>query len=306
VSANTTLPNIEAVKNYLLQLQANICNALTEEDGGKTFAVDEWQRELGGGGKSCVLAEGDVFESAGINFSHVFGGKLPASATAHRPELAGRSFQAMGVSLVIHPKNPYIPTSHANVRFFIAEKEGEEPVWWFGGGFDLTPYYGFEEDVKYWHQVSKKACDPFGEDIYPKYKKWCDEYFYLKHRDEPRGVGGLFFDDLNEWGFEKSFAFMQSVGDHYIKAYRPIVQKRKAMEFGERERDFQLYRRGRYVEFNLVYDRGTLFGLQSGGRTESILMSMPPNVRWRYNWQPEAGSAEAELYEKYLKPQDWV
>ena len=306
MSANTTLPNIEAVKNYLLQLQANICNALTEEDGGKTFAVDEWQRELGGGGKSCVLAEGDVFESAGINFSHVFGGKLPASATAHRPELAGRSFQAMGVSLVIHPKNPYIPTSHANVRFFIAEKEGEEPVWWFGGGFDLTPYYGFEEDVKYWHQVSKKACDPFGEDIYPKYKKWCDEYFYLKHRDEPRGVGGLFFDDLNEWGFEKSFAFMQSVGDHYIKAYRPIVQKRKAMEFGERERDFQLYRRGRYVEFNLVYDRGTLFGLQSGGRTESILMSMPPNVRWRYNWQPEAGSAEAELYEKYLKPQDWV
>jgi len=306
VSANTTPPDIEVVKTYLLQLQTNICNALTEEDGGKTFAVDEWQRELGGGGKSCVLAEGDVFESAGINFSHVFGGKLPASATAHRPELAGRSFQAMGVSLVIHPKNPYIPTSHANVRFFIAEKEGEEPVWWFGGGFDLTPYYGFEEDVKHWHQISKEACDPFGEDIYPKYKKWCDEYFYLKHRDEPRGVGGLFFDDLNEWGFEKSFAFMQSVGDHYIKAYRPIVQKRKAMEYGERERDFQLYRRGRYVEFNLVYDRGTLFGLQSGGRTESILMSMPPNVRWRYNWQPEAGSAEAQLYEKYLKPQDWV
>jgi len=305
VSANTP-PDIEVVKSYLLQLQTNICNALTEEDGGKTFAVDEWQRELGGGGKSCVLAEGDVFESAGINFSHVFGGKLPASATAHRPELAGRSFQAMGVSLVIHPKNPYIPTSHANVRFFIAEKEGEEPVWWFGGGFDLTPYYAFEEDVKHWHQISKEACDPFGEDIYPKYKKWCDEYFYLKHRDEPRGVGGLFFDDLNEWGFEKSFAFMQSVGDHYIKAYRPIVQKRKAMEYGERERDFQLYRRGRYVEFNLVYDRGTLFGLQSGGRTESILMSMPPNVRWRYNWQPEAGSAEAELYEKYLKPQDWV
>jgi len=305
VSANTP-PDIEVVKNYLLQLQTNICNALTEEDGGKTFAVDEWQRELGGGGKSCVLAEGDVFESAGINFSHVFGGKLPASATAHRPELAGRSFQAMGVSLVIHPKNPYIPTSHANVRFFIAEKEGEDPVWWFGGGFDLTPYYAFEEDVKHWHQISKEACDPFGEDIYPKYKKWCDEYFYLKHRDEPRGVGGLFFDDLNGWGFEKSFAFMQSVGDHYIKAYRPIVQKRKAMEYGERERDFQLYRRGRYVEFNLVYDRGTLFGLQSGGRTESILMSMPPNVRWRYNWQPEAGSAEAELYEKYLKPQDWV
>jgi len=301
-----SLPDIEVVKTYLLQLQQNICDALTKEDGGKTFEVDEWQRELGGGGKSCVLADGDVFESAGINFSHVFGGKLPASATAHRPELAGRSFQALGVSLVIHPKNPYIPTSHANVRFFIAEKDGEDPVWWFGGGFDLTPYYGFDEDAKHWHQVSKDACEPFGKDVFPKYKKWCDDYFYLKHRDEPRGIGGLFFDDLNEWGFEKSFAFMKSVGDHYIKAYQPIVQKRKAMEYGERERDFQLYRRGRYVEFNLVYDRGTLFGLQSGGRTESILMSMPPNVRWRYNWQPEAGSAEAELYEKYLKPQDWV
>ncbi|RDH86098.1 MAG: oxygen-dependent coproporphyrinogen oxidase [endosymbiont of Galathealinum brachiosum] len=306
MSATNTPPDIEAVKTYLLQLQKNICTALAEEDGGKSFEVDEWQREQGGGGKSCVMADGDVFESAGINFSHVFGGKLPASATAHRPELAGRSFQAMGVSLVIHPKNPYIPTSHANVRFFVAEKEGENPVWWFGGGFDLTPYYGNEEDVKHWHQTSKDACDSFGEEVFPKYKKWCDEYFYLKHRDEPRGVGGLFFDDLNEWGFEKSFAFMQSVGDSYIKAYRPIVQKRKDMEYGERERDFQLYRRGRYVEFNLVYDRGTLFGLQSGGRTESILMSMPPNVRWRYNWQPEAGSAEAELYEKYLKSQDWI
>jgi len=306
VSTTSSNPDIEAVKSYLLQLQKNICDALSEEDGGKAFAEDSWQREQGGGGKSCVLADGDVFESAGINFSHVFGGKLPGSATAHRPELAGRSFQAMGVSLVIHPKNPYIPTSHANVRFFVAEKEGEDPVWWFGGGFDLTPYYGNEEDAKHWHQVSKAACDPFGDDVYPKYKKWCDEYFYLKHRDEPRGIGGLFFDDLNEWGFEKSFAFMQSVGDHYIKAYRPIVQKRKAMEYGERERDFQLYRRGRYVEFNLVYDRGTLFGLQSGGRTESILMSMPPNVRWRYNWQPEPASAEAELYEKYLKPQDWI
>jgi len=306
VSESNSLPDIEVVKTYLLQLQENICNALAEEDGGKSFAIDEWQREQGGGGKSCVMADGDVFESAGINFSHVFGGKLPGSATAHRPELAGRSFQAMGVSLVIHPKNPYIPTSHANVRFFIAEKDGEDPVWWFGGGFDLTPYYANEEDVKHWHQTSKDACTPFGEDVFPKYKKWCDEYFYLKHRDEPRGVGGLFFDDLNEWGFEKSFAFMQSVGDSFVKAYRPIVQKRKNIEYGERERDFQLYRRGRYVEFNLVYDRGTLFGLQSGGRTESILMSMPPNVRWRYNWQPEAGSAEAELYEKYLKPQDWV
>ena len=306
MSEASTVPDIEAVKSYLLQLQQNICNALAEEDGAKTFEVDEWQREQGGGGKSCVMADGAVFESAGINFSHVFGDSLPGSATAHRPELAGRSFQAMGVSLVIHPHNPYVPTSHANVRFFVAEKEGEDPVWWFGGGFDLTPYYGNEDDVKHWHQTAKDACLPFGDDVYPKYKKWCDEYFYLKHRDEPRGVGGLFFDDLNEWGFEKSFAFMQSVAESYIKAYRPIVTKRKSIEFGERERDFQLYRRGRYVEFNLVYDRGTLFGLQSGGRTESILMSMPPNVRWRYNWQPEAGSAEAELYEKYLKHQDWV
>jgi len=306
VSVDNSPPNFDAVKAYLLQLQKNICDALSKEDGGKTFKVDEWQREQGGGGKSCVLANGNVFESAGINFSHVFGGELPGSATAHRPELAGRSFQAMGVSLVIHPHNPYVPTSHANVRFFMAEKEGEDPVWWFGGGFDLTPYYGFDEDAKHWHQTAKNACDPFGEDVFPKYKKWCDEYFYLKHRDEPRGIGGLFFDDLNEWGFEKSFAFMQSVGDSYIKAYLPIVQKRKAIEYGERERDFQLYRRGRYVEFNLVYDRGTLFGLQSGGRTESILMSMPPNVRWRYDWQPEPASAEAELYEKYLKPQDWV
>jgi len=306
VSAASTIPDIEAVKTYLLQLQQNICNALAEEDGAKAFEVDEWQREQGGGGKSCVMADGAVFESAGINFSHVYGDSLPGSATAHRPELAGRSFQAMGVSLVIHPHNPYVPTSHANVRFFVAEKEGEEPVWWFGGGFDLTPYYTHDEDVKHWHQTAKDACVPFGEAVYPKYKKWCDEYFYLKHRDEPRGVGGLFFDDLNEWGFEKSFAFMQSVAESYVKAYRPIVAKRKSTEFGERERDFQLYRRGRYVEFNLVYDRGTLFGLQSGGRTESILMSMPPNVRWRYNWQPEAGSAEAELYEKYLKPQDWL
>ena len=302
----STTPDIEAVKTYLLQLQQNICIALAEEDGGKEFAVDEWQREQGGGGKSCVMADGAVFESAGINFSHVYGDSLPGSATAHRPELAGRSFQAMGVSLVIHPHNPYVPTSHANVRFFVAEKEGEEPVWWFGGGFDLTPYYGNDEDVKHWHQTAKDACVPFGEEVYPKYKKWCDEYFYLKHRDESRGVGGLFFDDLNEWGFEKSFAFMRSVAESYINAYRPIVAKRKSIELGERERDFQLYRRGRYVEFNLVYDRGTLFGLQSGGRTESILMSMPPNVRWRYNWQPEAGSAEAELYVKYLNPKDWL
>ena len=298
--------DIEAVKSYLLGLQDSICHVLEKEDGKQMFAEDSWQREAGGGGRSRVMAGGAVFESAGINFSHVFGPGLPASATAHRPELAGRSFQAMGVSLVIHPNNPYVPTSHANVRFFIAEKTGEKPVWWFGGGFDLTPYYAEEEDVIHWHETAKRACEPFGEDVYPRYKKWCDEYFFLKHRNEPRGVGGLFFDDLNEWGFEQSFAFMQSVGDHYIQAYQPIVAKRKKREYGERERDFQLYRRGRYVEFNLVYDRGTLFGLQTGGRTESILMSMPPLVKWRYNWQPEKGSTEAELYEKYLKPHEWV
>ncbi|MDZ7803283.1 oxygen-dependent coproporphyrinogen oxidase [Thiohalophilus sp.] len=298
--------NPEAVKAYLLNLQDEICNALTEEDGGDGFIEDSWEREEGGGGRSRVLEEGKVFEKAGINFSHVYGPGLPASATAHRPELAGRSFQAMGVSLVIHPRNPYVPTSHANVRFFIAEKEGADPVWWFGGGFDLTPYYPFREDVIHWHTVSKQACDPFGDEVYARYKKWCDDYFYLKHRDETRGVGGLFFDDLNEWGFDKSFAFMQSVGDHYIPAYRPIVAKRKDHEYGERERNFQLYRRGRYVEFNLVYDRGTLFGLQTGGRTESILMSLPPLTQWRYNWSPEPGTPEAELYEQYLQPREWL
>lgn len=300
-------PNVNAVKAYLLGMQQDICRQLEEEDGGARFIDDAWEREQGGGGgRTRVLTDGAVFEQAGVNFSHVFGGKLPASATAHRPELVGRNFQAMGVSLVIHPRNPYIPTSHANVRFFIAEKEGEEPIWWFGGGFDLTPYYAFEDDVVHWHRVSRDACLPFGNDVYPRYKQWCDEYFFLKHRNEPRGVGGLFFDDLNEWGFEKSFAFMQSVGDHYIKAYRPIVARRKANEYGSRERDFQLYRRGRYVEFNLVYDRGTLFGLQTGGRTESILMSLPPLVTWRYNWKPEPGSAEAALYDEFLKPKDWL
>jgi len=298
--------DINIVREYLLGLQDSICTALAEEDGGKDFTEDSWQREEGGGGRSRVMEDGRVFEKAGINFSHVFGAGLPASATAHRPELAGRSFQAMGVSLVIHPHNPYVPTSHANVRFFMAEKDGAEPVWWFGGGFDLTPYYGSEEDVIHWHKTAKQACDPFGDDVYSRYKKWCDEYFYLKHRNEPRGVGGLFFDDLNEWGFEKTFAFMQSIGDHYIPAYRPIVQRRKELAYGERERDFQLYRRGRYVEFNLVYDRGTLFGLQTGGRTESILMSLPPLVKWRYDWQPDTGSAEAELYEKYLLQNDWI
>lgn len=298
-------PDINQVKSYLLDLQNSICRNLESIDGNK-FQEDSWDRDAGGGGKSRVLAGGKVFEQAGINFSHVFGDNLPPSATAHRPELSGRNFQAMGVSLVIHPNNPYVPTSHANVRFFIAEKEGHEPVWWFGGGFDLTPYYGFDEDCKHWHTTAKVACEPFGPEVYGRYSKWCDEYFYLKHRNEPRGVGGLFFDDLNEPGFESSFSLMQSVGEHFAKAYCPIVEKRKDTPFGERERDFQLYRRGRYVEFNLVFDRGTLFGLQSGGRTESILMSMPPNVRWRYNWQPEAGTPEAELYERYLKPRDWT
>jgi len=301
-----TTPDIEVVKKYLLDLQDKICKALETEDGAATFVEDKWDRPAGGGGRTRLLTDGAIIEQGGVNYSHVYGDKMPGSATAHRPELAGRNFQAVGVSLVIHPKNPYIPTSHANVRFFIAEKEGEEPIWWFGGGFDLTPYYGFEEDAKQWHQTAKAACDPFGDDVYDNYKKWCDEYFYLKHRDEPRGVGGLFFDDLNEGSFDQCFAFMKSIGDNYITAYLPIIQKRKDTAYGERERDFQLYRRGRYVEFNLVFDRGTLFGLQSGGRTESILMSLPPLVKWRYNWQPEPGSAEAKLYEVFLKPQDWI
>ncbi len=299
-------PDIVAVKEYLLDLQRRICDELTEEDGGTTFIADSWQRAEGGGGTSRVLENGSAFEKAGVNFSHVYGQGLPVSATAHRPELAGRRFQALGVSLVIHPHNPYAPTSHANVRFFIAEKEGAPPVWWFGGGFDLTPYYGREADCEHWHRTAREACEPFGRDVYPRFKKWCDDYFFLKHRNEPRGIGGLFFDDLNEWGFERSFAFMRSVGDAYIKAYRPIVARRKNTPFGEVERDFQLYRRGRYVEFNLVYDRGTLFGLQTGGRTESILMSLPPLVKWRYDWRPTAGTAEAELYEKYLQPRDWL
>ncbi|MFY0641939.1 MAG: oxygen-dependent coproporphyrinogen oxidase [Bermanella sp.] len=301
-----TTMNIEAVKQYLLALQDDICQQLAEEDGGATFTEENWEREQGGGGRTRVMANGTVIEKGGVNFSHVFGDQLPASATANRPELAGRSFQAMGVSLVIHPHNPYVPTSHANVRFFVAEKEGEEPVWWFGGGFDLTPYYGNEDDVRFWHQTAKDACDPFGDGVYEKYKNWCDDYFHLKHRDEPRGVGGLFFDDLNQGGFDQSFAFMQSVGDHFVKAYRPIMAKRKDTQFGERERKFQCYRRGRYVEFNLVFDRGTIFGLQTGGRTESILMSLPPIVHWDYNWQPEAGSEEAKLYTDFLVKRDWL
>jgi coproporphyrinogen III oxidase len=297
---------VNQVKDYLLGLQDRICHGLEEEDGEARFREDKWERESGGGGRSRVLAEGAVFEQAGVNFSHVFGAGLPPSASAHRPELAGRSFQALGVSLVIHPRNPYVPTSHCNVRFFIATKPGAPPVWWFGGGFDLTPYYGFEEDARHWHATAHAACAPFGADHYARFKKWCDEYFFIKHRNEPRGVGGLFFDDLNEGGFERVFAFTRSVGDHFLPAYRPIVAKRKHVSYGERERDFQLYRRGRYVEFNLVYDRGTLFGLQSGGRTESILMSLPPLVRWRYDWRPEPGSPEARLYEFFLQPRDWL
>jgi coproporphyrinogen III oxidase len=298
--------HLAAVQQFLQQLQDSICQALQQADGAAAFVEDAWQRPEGGGGKSRVLTNGAVFEQAGVNYSHVFGANMPASATAHRPELAGRSFNACGVSLVIHPNNPYLPTTHANVRFFIAEKEGEPPVWWFGGGFDLTPYYPFEEDVVHWHQTAKAAVDPFGQHYYPEYKKWCDDYFYLKHRNETRGVGGLFFDDLNAPGFEQSFALMQAVGKAFIPAYLPIVEKRKTTPYGDKERQFQLYRRGRYVEFNLVYDRGTLFGLQSGGRTESILMSMPPLVRWQYGYQPEPGSREALLYERYLKPQDWL
>lgn len=302
--------SIERVKNYLLGLQESICHGLEKEDGEGRFEEDLWQREAGGGGRTRVLAQGGVFEQAGVNFSHVFGKRLPPSATAARPELEGRDFQAMGISLVIHPRNPYVPTSHANVRFFIANKPGsdedtDDSIWWFGGGYDLTPYYPFMDDVIQWHKTAREACEPYGNDVYPRYKKWCDDYFYLKHRQETRGVGGLFFDDLNEWGFERCFSFMQTIGDSYLPAYLPIVQRRKHTPFGDRERAFQLYRRGRYVEFNLVYDRGTLFGLQSGGRTESILMSLPPMVSWRYNYQPEPGSAEGELY-RYLKPGDWL
>ncbi len=298
---------IDQIKKYLLSLQADICTQLEQVDGQATFIKDEWRKPNGAGnGLTRVLTKGSAFEQAGVNFSIVHGDNMPASATALRPELAGRSFTALGVSLVIHPNNPYAPTSHANVRFFVAEKDGEDPIWWFGGGFDLTPYYGFDEDAVFWHQTAKTACDPFGEEVYQKYKKWCDDYFYMKHRDEQRGIGGLFFDDLNEGGFDQCFAFVRSVGDSYIKAYRPIIEKRKDTPFTDHERQFQLYRRGRYVEFNLVYDRGTLFGLQTGGRTESILMSLPPLVRWEYQYEPEPNSPEAQLYEKFLKPQDWI
>lgn len=297
--------DLDAVRTYLLQLQDSICAALEREDGSGHFQEDPWTRPEGGGGRSRVMSAGAVFEKAGVGFSHVTGTSLPASATATRPELAGKSFQALGVSLVLHPLNPYVPTVHLNVRFFIAG-EGADAVWWFGGGFDLTPYYGFTADCIHWHRTARAACEPFGADLHPRFKKWCDDYFFLKHRQEARGIGGLFFDDFNALGFTRSFALMRSIGDAFLPAYLPIVQQRKATPYGQRERDFQLYRRGRYVEFNLVWDRGTHFGLQSGGRTESILMSLPPLVAWHYNWQPTLGTPEAQLMADFLKPRNWA
>jgi coproporphyrinogen III oxidase len=295
----------KAVKEFLLSLQQQTVAALSELDG-KSFQRDAWDRPEGGSGISCLIEEGELFERGGVNFSHVFGSQLPPSATVSRPHLAGRAFEVMGVSLVMHPLNPFVPTVHMNVRFFVARREGEEPVWWFGGGMDLTPYYGFEEDARQFHRTCRDALVPFGPELHPRFKKWCDEYFYLKHRAEPRGVGGIFFDDFNELPFAQSFALTRSVGESLLLAYRPIIERRRATVFGERQRDFQAYRRGRYVEFNLVYDRGTLFGLQSGGRTESILMSLPPIAKWRYDWRPEAGSAEETLYKEFLTGRDWV
>lgn len=297
---------IQPVKDYLLNLQNKICRFIEEEDGKATFKEDKWEHQEGGGGATRVIAAGNVIEKGGVNFSHVYGKQLPHAATSRHPDHSNSSFQALGVSVVIHPGNPYVPTSHFNVRCIVVETQGKEPIWWFGGGFDMTPYYGFSDDCVHWHHMAKAACDPFGMDVYPKFKKWADDYFYLKHRQEPRGIGGIFFDDLNEWGFDRCFAFMQSVGDHYIKAYQPIIARRKQHPFSQSERDFQLYRRGRYVEFNLLYDRGTLFGLQSGGRTESILMSLPSLVAWHYNFQPERNTPEARLIEDYLKPREWV
>ena len=303
----STSLNAEAVLTYLQSLQTKIIEALELVDG-KTFLHDSWQRPEGGGGNSCMLEGGNVFERAGVGFSHVLGNKLPPAATIAHPEAAGRAWEAMGVSLVLHPRNPYVPTVHMNIRFFVAKAttEAETDIWWFGGGMDLTPYYGFKEDCEHFHRTNKTALDSFNPDYYPKFKKHCDEYFYLKHRKEPRGIGGIFFDDFNELGFEQSFALQRSVGDNFLQAYLPILQRRKGTPYTEKERDFQAYRRGRYVEFNLVHDRGTLFGLQSNGRTESILMSMPPIVKWRYDWKPENGSAEAKLYTDFLIDRDWL
>jgi coproporphyrinogen III oxidase len=292
--------NAQTVRDYFSRLQQQIVVALEALDGGK-FRSDPWQRPEGGGGVTCILEQGALFERAGVGFSHVTGAQLPASASAARPQLAGRSFEAMGVSLVLHPRNPYCPTVHMNVRFIAAG-----PVWWFGGGMDLTPYYGFAEDARHFHATCRSALEPFGADHHPKYKKWCDEYFFLKHRGEPRGIGGIFFDDLSEPDFDTCFALVRSVGDHFLAAYQPILERRRSLPYGERERAFQAYRRGRYVEFNLVYDRGTLFGLQSGGRTESILMSLPPVSAWRYDWKPQPGTPEETLYTEYLKPRDWA
>jgi len=297
--------DVSRVRKFLIELQTLIVERMQQIDG-KPFMRDTWQRPEGGGGISCVMEEGNVLERGGVNFSHVFGDKLPPSASASRAELAGRGFEAMGVSLVLHPRNPYAPTVHMNVRFFVAQKAGTEPVWWFGGGMDLTPYYGYAEDAVHFHQMCRNALTPFGADYHPRFKQWCDEYFYLKHRQEPRGVGGIFFDDLSAGGFEHCFNLVESVGDHFLPAYAPILEKRMDTPYGERERDFQAYRRGRYVEFNLVYDRGTIFGLQSGGRTESILMSLPPVVKWRYDWHPEPGSPEAQLYTDFLIGKDWL
>ena len=298
--------DINAIKDYLLTLQSKICTDFALADGQVDFQTDHWQHHTGGGGITRTISGGRVFEKGGVNFSHVAGDSLPPAATKLRPQLVACQFQALGVSIVMHPINPYVPTSHANIRFFVAEKPGMSPLWWFGGGFDLTPYYGFIDDCKHWHRQAKQACDPFGTEVYPHYKQWCDDYFYLKHRDEARGIGGLFFDDLNQWDFSTCFAFMRSVGDHYSLAYLPIVERRKDHVYTERERQFQYYRRGRYVEFNLIYDRGTLFGLQSGGRVESILMSLPPQVNWQYNWQAQANSSEAQLCHDFLRAKDWL
>lgn len=297
--------DVNSVKTWLQALQKSIVGGLERLDGS-SFIEDGWERPQGGGGLSCVLENGKVFERAGVNFSHVLGSTLPPSASAHRPELAGRRYEAMGVSLVLHPRNPYVPTVHMNVRCFVAMADGEEPVWWFGGGMDLTPYYGFEEDAIHFHQTCKQALEPFDPEYYPQFKAWCDRYFFLKHRNEARGIGGIFFDDFNDRNFDFSFDLVKSVGENFLAAYVPIVERRREIEFGERERDFQAYRRGRYVEFNLVFDRGTLFGLQSGGRTESILVSMPPNVIWRYDWHPQPDSPEAQLYQRFLPHRDWV
>ncbi len=303
---DTSVVDAQAVRTFLTNFHDTLCSQLESLDGNAQFTDDVWQRAEGGGGNTRTLTGGQLFEKAGVAFSHITGTQLPPSASANRPELAGRSYEAMGVSLVMHPHNPHVPTTHANVRFFHAEKAGEEPVWWFGGGFDLTPYYGYDEDCVHWHQTAYDACAPFGDELHPKFKQWCDDYFYLKHRDEARGIGGLFFDDFNGEGFDHAFGLMRSVAEHFYKAYAPIASRRRDTPYTDEQKNFQCYRRGRYVEFNLVFDRGTLFGLQSGGRTESILMSLPPTVHWEYRYEPEPGSPEAALYSDYLPAKDWL